>query len=89
MRGTGHPGEDRGPDRSLQGRDPCLRGLDYAFQITAIDGTRTVSGKERDQFRIRIWDRLTGEVVYDNRRGEDPNGDAATVIDGGRITIKD
>jgi hypothetical protein len=62
---------------------------DYAFQITAIDGTRTVSGKERDQFRIRIWDRLTREVVYDNRRGEDPNGDAATAIDGGRITIKD
>ncbi|HEV8636009.1 MAG TPA: hypothetical protein VG370_17430, partial [Chloroflexota bacterium] len=59
---------------------------DYGFQITAIDGQLLVT-KEPDRFRIRIWDRATGQVVYDNRRGDDPNGEASTAIDGGNITI--
>lgn len=40
-----------------------------------------------DRFRIRIWDRSSGEVVYDNQRGEGEDSDAATALGGGNIVI--
>jgi hypothetical protein len=57
----------------------------YGFLITAIDGD--LNGGGPDQFRIKITDPATGTVVYDNKRGEPEDSDAATPIGGGSIVI--
>ncbi len=51
----------------------------FKFMLTAVDGPQ-------DKFRIKIWDPVTDDVIYDNKRGE---GDEAepTVIGGGSIVI--
>lgn len=59
---------------------------EYGFLITAVDGA-LLPGGGGDRFRIRIWDRDTGAVVYDNRMGEPEDGDAATELGGGSIVI--
>ncbi len=38
----------------------------YAFRVTATDGP--------DTFRIRIWKKSTGDVLYDNRTGARTKG---------------
>jgi PKD repeat protein len=53
---------------------------DYKFILAAIDGTP-------DKFRIKIWDKATGEIVYDNMLGAEDTADPATVIQGGSIVI--
>jgi len=60
---------------------------DYGFMVTTIDG-RTKGRRGADEFRIRIWDRATGEVIYDNQITEGVNSDAATELGGGSIGIK-
>jgi hypothetical protein len=55
----------------------------YRFMITAIDGDLN-SGL--DQFRIKITDQA-GRVMYDNKRGDPEDSDAATPIGGGSIVI--
>ena len=40
-----------------------------------------------DKFRIRIWDRVTGVVIYDNRRNEDETTGDPQEIGGGSIVI--
>ena len=41
---------------------------DYGFMVTATDG-QIAGGGGVDKFRIKIWDRATGQIVYDNVRG--------------------
>jgi len=53
---------------------------EYKFMLTAIDGTP-------DKFRIKIWDKATGEIVYDNQLGTEDTADPATTIQGGSIVI--
>jgi len=62
-------------------------GGDYDFRLTAIDG-QAPGGGGADKFRITIWDRASGGIVYDNRRGEpdDLTGDPQQ-IGGGSIVI--
>jgi len=52
----------------------------YGFLLTAIDQTT-------DQFRIKIWDTATGNIVYDNRLGSADSGNDATPLGGGSIII--
>jgi len=59
---------------------------DYGFMLTAIDG-QIQGGGGTDKFRIKIWDKATESVVYDNKAGELDTGDAATVLGGGSIVI--
>jgi len=59
---------------------------DYAFMLTAIDG-QVSGGGGVDKFRIKIWDKTTGAVVYDNQPLEADDSDAATALGGGSITI--
>ena len=47
---------------------------DYAFMLTGVDGD-----DDDDTFRIKIWDKETGEMIYDN------NDD--TILSGGQIVI--
>ncbi|MBC5773334.1 HYR domain-containing protein [Pontibacter sp. KCTC 32443] len=60
----------------------------YAFMVSVIDGN--LKGKaEADRFRIKIWDRRSGAIVYDNQLGAADNADATTAIGGGSIVIHD
>jgi hypothetical protein len=53
---------------------------EYKFMLTAIDGSP-------DKFRIKIWDAVSGEVIYDNMLGAGDTDDPTTVIQGGSIVI--
>jgi len=59
---------------------------DYGFLLTAIDGALP-GGNGEDKFRIKIWDKATDDVVYDNQLGALDDVDPATVIGGGSIVI--
>jgi PKD repeat protein len=59
---------------------------DYAFQLSAIDG-QVSGGGGVDKFRIRIWDKVTNVVIYDNKIGSPDNADPTTALGGGSITI--
>ena len=54
----------------------------YGFLLTAYDGAP-------DRFRIKIWDKTTNAIVYDNRIGTSEDIDAANPqeINGGSIVI--
>ena len=58
---------------------------DYGFLLTAIDGQ--LPGGGTDAFRIRIWDKLTGATIYDNKAGSSETGSDATVLESGSIII--
>ncbi|HEX6292918.1 MAG TPA: PKD domain-containing protein [Herpetosiphonaceae bacterium] len=58
----------------------------YGFMLTAIDG-QVNGGGGVDKFRMKIWDKTSGAVVYDNQLGA-PDSDApSTVLGGGAIVI--
>jgi hypothetical protein len=59
---------------------------DYAFLLTAIDGG-VPGGGGADRFRIKIWDKETGEVIYDNKRGVDDSSSDLTTLGGGSIVV--
>jgi len=60
----------------------------YGFMLTAIDEALTPS-TDVDLFRIKIWDKDTGEVIYDNQMGAEEDADPATELGGGSIVIHD
>jgi hypothetical protein len=59
---------------------------DYAFMLSAIDGQKP-GGGGADKFRIRIWDKVTNVVIYDNNGASAEDADPATLLGGGSITI--
>jgi Ca2+-binding RTX toxin-like protein len=59
---------------------------DYAFLLTGIDG-QVAGGGGADRFRIKIWDKETGEVIYDNKRGVDDGSLDLTALGGGSIVV--
>lgn len=59
---------------------------DYAFMLTAIDGEINGGGGV-DKFRIKIWDKSTGSVIYDNQTGAGDTGVPTTLVGGGNIVI--
>ena len=52
----------------------------YGFLLTGIDGSP-------DRFRIKIWNKSTSAVVYDNQMGQLEDSPAATDLGGGSIVI--
>jgi len=58
----------------------------YAFMLTAIDG-QINGGGGVDKFRIKIWDKVTGAITYDNQLGAADGADPSTVLGGGSIVI--
>ncbi len=54
----------------------------YGFLITALDGSP-------DKFRIKIWDKATAAIVYDNQMGQLEDSNSATDISGGSIVVHD
>ena len=59
---------------------------EYGFMLTAIDG-QINSVDDPDRFRIKIWDKASDAVVYDNMMSADDTADLTTEIQGGSITI--
>ncbi|WMW25156.1 PKD domain-containing protein [Methanolobus sediminis] len=53
----------------------------YGFMVTAIDAD------DGDKFRMKIWDKATDEVIYDNQNGDFDDADSSTAIDGGSIVV--
>ncbi|WP_166637255.1 HYR domain-containing protein, partial [Algoriphagus boseongensis] len=58
----------------------------YSFMVSAIDGALKES-TESDKFRIKIWETISGNTVYDNQLGSSDFADANTEISGGNIVI--
>lgn len=58
----------------------------FGFILTVIDG-QINGGRGVDKFRIKIWDRATGNIVYDNQIGDADTDDLTTTISGGNIII--
>ena len=54
--------------------------------LTAVDAALTPS-TEVDKFRIKIWDKATDEVIYDNQMDAADDADPTTDIGGGSIVI--
>lgn len=59
---------------------------DYGFMLSATDAALTPS-TNTDRFRIKIWDRASGKMVYDNQMGAGDDAEPATAIGGGSIVI--
>jgi hypothetical protein len=59
---------------------------EYGFMLTAIDGAIN-GGGGTDKFRIKIWDKATDQLVYDNQLNAPDTSDPITVIGGGSIVI--
>ena len=58
----------------------------YGFMLTATDGQLT-GGGSMDKFRIKIWDKATGAIVYDNMMGSSDTDSPSTILGGGSIVI--
>ena len=52
----------------------------YGFMLSAVDGSP-------DKFRIKIWDKATGIVVYDNMFGAGDDSSPTTALSEGSIVI--
>ncbi len=64
-----------------------INGVDnYGFMLTAIDAKLTPS-TDVDKFRIKIWDRDTDTIVYDNQMDAADGTNPTTSIAGGNIVI--
>jgi len=59
---------------------------DYGFLLTVIDG-QFDGGTGADRFRLKIWNKDTGAIVYDTQMGDADTADPTTLIDGGSIVI--
>ncbi|HEX5504265.1 MAG TPA: PKD domain-containing protein [Thermomicrobiales bacterium] len=55
---------------------------DYGFLITVLDG-----GQGGDRFRIKIWDKASGQVVYDTQAGAADDAAPTAPLGGGSIVI--
>ncbi|MBE0608611.1 MAG: IPT/TIG domain-containing protein [Dehalococcoidia bacterium] len=75
-----------GSKAQFRGRGTINGQGDYAFFLTAIDGDSDGANKP-DKFRIRIWDRLNGGLVYDNQLSAPDDAEPTTVLGGGSIVV--
>src|SRR5258706_2367055 len=60
----------------------------YSFEISMIDGNPG-KGSGGDLFRIRIVDKATGQVIYDNGLNAPASAPPMTFLTGGNIKIHD
>jgi hypothetical protein len=75
-----------GPQAKFKGDGTVNGEGGYGFMLTARDG-EVSGGGGTDRFRIKIWDKDSEQVVYDNQMGDADDADAATEIGGGSIVI--
>jgi hypothetical protein len=59
---------------------------DYGFLLTAVDGAVS-GGGGTDRFRIKIWDRSTGIIVFDNESSAGDDAVPTIILGGGSIVL--
>jgi len=59
---------------------------DYFFMLTAVDGN--LKGGS-DTFRIKVWNKATLDVIYDNGLNAADSADPTTILGGGSVQIHD
>ncbi len=74
----------RGTKVQYQGSGTLSGSGDYSFVVTAVNGQ---AGGGADRLRMRIWDRATGELVFDNERSSGPTTEPVCRVDGGSVVI--
>jgi parallel beta-helix repeat protein len=57
----------------------------YGFMLSAVDGA--IKGDNIDKFRIKIWEKASGAIVYDNEIGVLEDATPSTSIGGGSIIV--
>ncbi|MGB9941091.1 PKD domain-containing protein [Methanosarcina sp.] len=57
----------------------------YGFILNAVDGA--IKGDGVDRFRIKIWDKESGNTIYDNEIGTSEDLEPSTAISGGSVII--
>ncbi|HUF09029.1 MAG TPA: PKD domain-containing protein, partial [Rhodothermales bacterium] len=77
-----------GPKAQYKGVGQVNGNGDFGFLLTATDG-HLPGGGGADKFRIKIWDRISGEIIYDNVGGAGDDLETADPqpISGGSIVI--
>jgi hypothetical protein len=75
-----------GPKAQYKGSGTINGSGDYAFMLTATDGD-VQGGGGTDRFRIKIWSKTNGAIVYDNVFGGDDSA-APQAVAGGSIQIQ-
>lgn len=75
-----------GPKAQYKGSGTINGAGDYGFLLTANDG-QVSGGGGADKFRLKIWDKATNAVIYDNQAGDGDTAGASTVLGGGSIVI--
>lgn len=75
-----------GPKGQYKGSGTINGSGDYGFMLTVTDGQQP-GGGDVDKFRIKIWDKSTDAIIYDNQFGDADGADASTVLGGGSIVI--
>jgi len=75
-----------GPNAKYKGSGTINGSGNYGFMLTAVDG-QVNGGGNIDRFRIKIWDKNTNEVIYDNQMGESDDTNATDAIEAGSIVI--
>jgi len=75
-----------GPKAQYKGSGTVNGVGDYGFMLTAIDG-QINGGGGADKFRIKIWEKVTGSIIYDNQMGGADTADPTIIIAGGSIVI--
>jgi hypothetical protein len=76
-----------GSKLQLSGRGTINGAGSYAFLLSGIDGK--IDGKKLpDKLRIKIWDPVTGRIIYDSQMDAPINAAPAVALSGGTINIK-
>ena len=76
-----------GAEAHCKGSGKINNSGDYGFILIIVDGKLRGEG-EADKFRIKIWNKATGKIVYDNGVGGPEEVLPITSIMGGKIEIK-
>jgi hypothetical protein len=73
-----------GTKATYKGLGTVNGGGNYAFILSMVDGDTTNSP---DRLRLKVWNRATGAIVYDNQFGAADDAVASTAILHGSITV--
>lgn len=69
----------------IQGSGTINRHLNVGFQLTVND--ESVFGGGTDKLRMKIWEKDTGTIIYDNQLGDSDNSPVTTDISRGIVII--